>query len=246
MHIWDAPLSRMEGESAAIALSSTATYLALKPGFKEVRLYCASAFQMAICPRLDHALYFDGQYSDHRNNVIDRSTSTHMGLDAMPTTALVYLGTTDPVRGFYLSINATNKNTNEATLDVEYCSTAMASGTAIAFTNVDDDSDGTNSGSATLATSGAYTFTLPSVVASRLGSYNQAKLESCYWYRFAPSATLSATVDIEEIIPIYQNTNYAWMQAAIEYSIPLDPERDGGLVFYIASTTPDLYVSWQK
>ncbi|MDD5219676.1 MAG: hypothetical protein PHV11_03820 [Candidatus Bipolaricaulis sp.] len=250
-HIWDAGLSTMEGETAALTPTTTPSYLAVKPGYKEARIYASAACQMLLSPKILHVLYYSasaGTYTDYVGSVTDRSSSTHLPLDAMGATDYLYLGTTEPVRGFYFDVNGTNKNALAATLDVEYCSTAITESATIAFTDVASDSDGTTSGGATLAVDGAYTFTLPSVQRSFLGTWNNKLFNKCYWIRFNPSTTLSATIDVEEIIPISGLAlgAGAWKQASTEYVIALDYSKVGGFVFYAATGSPNVYVSWHK
>src|SRR3990167_6552804 len=196
-----------EGET--VTLSTTAGYLAFKPGFNAVKFYCASQWRMSLSPRLVHALVYDGTiYTEYTASVIHRPTATHLPLDGMTTSEKLYLGCNEPFLGVYVDLHATNKNAVVATLDVEYCSTAVALGAAIAWTDVAGDSDGTASGGATLAQDGVYTWTLPTPDStwkrSALGTYAVPTHSKVYWIRMTPSTTLSATIDVEEIIPVYQ------------------------------------------
>jgi len=243
--IRDVGLSELSGVD--IALGAGVTYLAIKPGFREATMICDTAWRLALCPRLVHALYYETSatsYTEYVSSVVDGSSSTHMPLDAMATNDIVYLGVTMPALGFYFDVGS-NVNANAATLDVEYCSTAMSGSATIAFTDVASDSDGTTSGGATLAQDGAYTFTLPSVKRSRLGTYGTPLFNRCYWYRFLPSATLSATVDINEIIPIYQTSSYGYMSASTEYTIPFDVAEVGGIMVS-GTETKHIYLTWIK
>jgi hypothetical protein len=240
---WDSTIFGLEGESWSIG--TTTTYLALLPNFREVKCYCAADWRLGLCPKLVHAVFYNataGTYTEYVQSVTDRSTSTHLPLDAMIATDILYLGTSDQVAGFKIDLNATNKNANAATLDWEYCSTAGVVGTDPTFTDVAGDSDGTASGGATLAQDGVYSFTLPACVRSVLRSAPNTTM--CYWYRFKPSTTLSATIDVEEITPIPRNTNYGYMTSGIEYNIHLDLAHVGGLVANHATTSATVYVSW--
>ncbi len=305
-------ISAVEGETKA--LSSTAGYVATSPGFREIKLYCASAWRLALSPQLLHAVYYNGTtYTDYRTQATDRSSATHMPLDGMTTAHFVYLGFNEPPLGCYFDIG-TNVQAEAATLDVEYCydaatasywkvtgtisgaltvgetvtggtsgttATLVYSGatyiivkvltggqfavgetisgatqtcsavtkievndTAAFFTDVAGDSDGTTSGGATLAVDGVYTWTLPAIVPSTLGTLQIPRFSKCYWLRFAPSGTLSATVDINEIIPVYKNTNYAYMEGGQEYQFSLSGV--GGIVALVAAGTPTLNISWIK
>lgn len=248
VNVWDAPIRQVEGTSKTLGAASAVSYLAIKPGYREAKALCDTAWRMAISPKLLHAIYYTAAtttYTDYVKQVTD-GTSAHMPLDGMLTTDYVYLGTTEPVAGFYIDVG-TGVNAEAATLDVEYCSTAMAEGATIAFTDVAGDSDGTDSGGATLAQDGKYAFTVPAVKRSRLGTYTAPLFSKCYWTRFKPSATLSATVDIAEIIPITSiaDASYGYMAANVEYNIQLDLANVGGLTMY-GTENKVVYVTWIK
>lgn len=115
------PVKKVYGETAS--LTTTALHLAYRPLYHEVMLYCASAWRMGIAPRLARVKFYDGAgatYTDYTALATDRSSSTHVPLDAMATNDILYLGTTENVRGFYFDIG-TNANSNNRTLDWEYC-----------------------------------------------------------------------------------------------------------------------------
>jgi hypothetical protein len=246
MRVYDGPMSAIEGET--VTIDTTAVYRALKPGFREVMLLCDTAFRIAFGPKLLHAVYYNAaidKYFDYVSKVTDRDPTTHMPLDLMPATDIVYLGTTEPMLGAFFDIDGTNKNVVVATLDVEYCSTAMGDGVDIVFTDVSTDSDGTISGGATLTQDGVYTWALPAIVKSRLGVFAHPMFSDCYWTRFKPSATLSALVDVVEIIPVYKNVNYGYIGASIQETIPLDVDKVGGFLATCGSSKT-LYVNWIK
>lgn len=307
------PIKKMYGETAS--LTTTASHLLFMPGYHEVLMYCSSAWRMGIAPKLATVKYYNAAtYTDYTSQATDRVATTHVPLDGMLATHYLYLGTTEPTRGFYFTIDGTNKNDEAATLDVEYMydiathdytkitgtlsagftvgetltgSTSGATGvvvydnastyivvktpaiagfqlgenctssgsgstvttiTAIApeapgtgyFTDVAADSDGTNSVADTLKTSGLYAFTLPSVVRGSLLNMGGGSL---YWYRFAPSTTLSATIDLVDIIPACDTTNYAYMEGGTSYQFALNPTQCGAFEFDHASTGT-LDISW--
>jgi len=242
------PLFALEGETKALA--TTAGYIAVKPHWHEVKMYCESQWRLALSPALMHAIYYDasaGTYADYTTIATDRLSTTHVPLDAMDNAPAdyLYLGFSNPVLGVYVDIG-TNANANTATLDVEYCSTAVPG--TIAFTNVASDSDGTDSGGATLAVDGVYTWTLPgsSWVRSTLGTSSAPLYSKCYWIRFTPSADLSATVDLNNIIPVYQNTTYGYMEPGVEYQFSLRETLCGGFVVTATAGTPTLNITWVK
>lgn len=312
--VFGVPLLSIEGETKT--LSTSAGYVAVKPNFHEVKMYCASQWRLALSPALMHAIYYNGTtYTEYVQSVTDRLSATHMPLDGMTTSHYVYLGTSEPVLGFYFDIG-TGVQAEAATLDVEYCydgadasykkitgtvsaaltvgetvtgatsaatatvvysgadyivvksvsgtpvvgetfagatqnisaTTAITTNDTLAFfTDVAGDDDATdNPAGTTLAIDGAYVFTLPAVKSSRLGTLNVPLFSQCYWIRFTPSATLSDPTDINEIIPIYQNANYGYMEPGMEYQFSVSTPRCGGFVVLATAGTPALDISWVK
>jgi len=309
--VYGAPLLALEGETKT--LGTTAGYIAVKPGWREVKMYCSQQWRLAISPKLASVNYYNAStYTDYTSQATDRDAATHVPLDAMGTTHKLYLGVSAPVKGFYFNLDGTNLNANAASLDWEYLydvskpghftltgtvSAAMTVGetltgsvsgatgvhvydngstyavvksvsgtfavgedadgasqscnilTAIAntapgtgyFTDVAGDSDGTLTGTETLSQDGLYAFTLPAVVKGGLAGINNTPL---YWYRFAPSATLSAAMDVIDLIPDYKNTSYGYMEPGMEYQFALDETKCGGFVVASTAGTPTLDVSW--
>lgn len=236
--VFASPIKKVYGET--VSLTTTASHLLFRPGYQEVMLYCASAWRMAICPRLETVKLYDGSsYTDYTSEAIDRNSATHVPLDGMTTSKTLYLGFTDKVRGFYINIDGTNKNDETATLDMEYCSAISTVG-AGTFTDVSSDSDGTTTGGDTLKQDGLYSFTLPSVVRGAVVALDSAPL---YWYRFTPSTTLSATIDLIDIIPAADTTNYAYMAGGISYQFSLNKAKSGAFEFDHTGTAT-LDVTW--
>ncbi len=305
--VMGSPLKKVFGETCS--LTTTAYHLLFKPTYHEVMMYCSSAWRMGIAPKLASVKLFATTYTDYTSQATDRVATTHVPLDGMTTAKYLYMGVTDPVRGFYFTIDGTNKNANAATLDVEYCydvskpgylritgtisgaltvaetvtggtsgatATLVYSGatyivvksvvgsfqlgetvsgatqtcsvvTAIAedqnigyFTDVASDSDGTDTTGATMNTSGLYSFTLPAVARGSIATLTALPL---YWYRFAPSATLSATVDIVDIIPATDTVNYGYMEGGVPYDFSLNVADTGAFEFdHTASGT--LNITW--
>lgn len=244
--VFDSPVHSVEGETKT--LSTTAQYIAVKPGFHEVELHCLSQWRLALGPKLVHALFYPAEFNpDDVQKVTDRVATTYMSIGGMVTVDYVYLGFSEPALGVYFDMVAGSVNAEAATLDVEYCSTPVDLGQAIAFTDVAGDSDGTTSGGATLAVDGVYTWTLPSAwKRSTLGTANIPLYSKCYWIRFKPSGILSATISIAEIIPVYQNVNYAYMEPGVVYPKALNVAQIGGMVVLATSGTPVLDVNWIK
>jgi hypothetical protein len=307
--VFGSPVKKLYGET--VSLTTTAAHLGFMPNFHEVKVYCASDYRMGIAPKLAAVkLYTGSVYTDYTSQASDRVSTTHVPLDGMTTAKKLYLGVTEPTRGFYFN-PVSNVNAEAATLDVEYMydvsgkdyltltgtvsgalvvgetvtgSVSGATGvvvydnastdlvvkstagsfqlgenaagaseacntiTAISptapgtgyFTDVAADSDGTDSGGATLAVPGLYSFTLPSVVKGGLADICG---QSLYWYRFTPSATLSATVDIVDIIPACDTTNYGYEQGGVVMQFALNTVQNGAFEFDHTGTAT-LQVDW--
>jgi len=242
-YTWDKPLTVEEGEQAS--LTTTASYLAFKPGFDGVIMYSGSAWRRALSPALIHVLYYSdsaGTYTPYKTEATDRLSTTHVPLDAMATGDYLYLGFSQPALGIQIDMGS-NVNSNDVELDVEYCSTAVPG--TLAFTDVGGDGDGTDS-TGTLAQDGVYTWTLPTAwVRSTLGTSQAPLYTKCYWIRFCPTGALSATVDVNEIIPVYKNASYSYYEASTSYVTQLDTTRNGGFVLK-GSTTQTLDVTWLR
>ena len=109
------------------------------------------------------------------------------------------------------------------------------------FADVTGDSDGTDSGGDTLKVDGLYSWTLPTSIEATVNGAS-----SLHWVRFKPSATLSATVDINEIIPACIDTNYGYFEAGVEYHYPLDIQRVGAIETDMDVGFDTLIITWVK
>ena len=225
------PIKKVKGET--VSLTTTAAHLAVEKAYHEVKMYCSSQWRMGLCPRIKAVFVYTAATTTYSINyeptVTDRSTS-HMPLDAMLVADICYIGTTEPTRGFYIDLHATNLNANAASLDVEYWN-----GTA--WTDVAGDSDGTLTGTETLSADGLYAFTLPASIQYSVNGV------TAHWIRFKPSATLSATIDVQNIIPAADTTSYGYMEPGMEYQFSLNRNEVGAFEFDHASTGT-LDISW--
>ena len=239
-------ISKVFGEQ--VSLTTTASHLLYYPKYHEVKMYCASDWRIGIAPKLANVQLFTASgstYTNYTTEAIGR-TSAQVQLDAMATGDMLYLGTTAPVRGFYFNVGS-NVNAETATLDMEYMSAITAAGVAT-FTDVAADSDGTDSGGATLAQDGVYTFTLltaGTVENGIISALNSTTHDKLYWYRFKPSAALSATVDIVDIIPACDTVSYGYMQGGTEYQWSFNQSSEGAFEFDHTGTGT-LNVTWLR
>lgn len=168
---------------------------------------------------------------------------TVTGATSGATATLVYSGATYIVVKGISGQFAIGENVAGA---AEACNTLTAidivpAGTGY-FTDVASDSDGTTSGGATLAVDGLYAFTLPAVARGGLTGING---EPLYWYRFAPSAPCSATLDIVDIIPACDTVNYAYMEGGLTYQFSLNTAQVGAFEFDHTATGV-LDITWVK
>ena len=92
-----------------------------------------------------------------------------------------------------------------------------------------------------MAVDGLYTWTLPSSIERIVNG-----VSGLHWVRFAPSAALSATVDVNEIIPACIDTNYGYFEAGVEYHYPFDNQRVGALETDMLAGTDTLVITWVK
>jgi len=115
------PIKKEYGEQ--VSLTTTASHLNFRPDYHEVEMYCASAWRMALCPKLARVKFFDAtdsSYTDFPAQATDRLSTTDVVLDAMQTADFLYMGFTDPVRGWYDDMDGTNVNVNNVSRVVEY------------------------------------------------------------------------------------------------------------------------------
>ncbi len=230
-----ARMKRFYGET--ISMTTAAAHSMIPDGYHEIKHFASSAYRLGLAPKLVHVWYFDtsaSTYTDHTSKAIDKSSSAHVPLDAMQTGDILYMGFyNDCPRGVYIDMGS-NVNAESATLDVEYYNGS-------AWTDVSGDSDGTDSGGATLAQDGLYAWTVPTDIAET--AINGISLT---WIRFKPSSALSATVDIDQIIPACVDTNYGYFEAGIEYHYAIDNTKVGAIETDMASGSATLNATYER
>lgn len=227
-----ARIRKVYGET--LSMSTTAAHAAVPINSTEIMHYATSDYRLGVAPVLDKVFYYSasaGTYTDYTDYARDKDSSTHVPLDGMVATDILYMGFSECPRGVYIDMGS-NVNANAATLDVEFYN-----GTA--WTDVSSDSDGTTSGGATLAQDGLYSWTLPTSIPITVNG-----VSSLQWIRFKPSTTLSATVDVNEIIPACIDTNYGYFRGGGEYAYPIDKAKVGAIETDMASGTATLQLTY--
>ena len=218
-------------------MTTTAQHLAAPRGYHEIKHYAPSAYRLGLAPSLEKVFYYlasSGAYTDYTVEARDRASTTHVPLDGMVTTDILYMGfNRECPRGVYVDVG-TNVQDEAATLDVEFWN-----GTA--WTDVAGDSDGTDSSGDTLKQDGLYSWTLPASV-----EYKVNGVSGLHWIRFKPSATLSNPTDINEIIPACIDTNYGYFEGGVEYHYPIDIQEVGAIETDMASGSATLSVTWVR
>lgn len=186
----------------------------------------------------------DGKYQKLTGTISGALTvgETVTGQTSGVTATLVYSGAT-----YIVVKNATGDFTDGEDVDgaAQTCDdlTAIAyeaDGTGY-FTDVANDSDGTNSVADTLKTDGLYTWDLPASVEAKVNG-----VSGLHWIRFSPSATLSATVDINQIIPACIDTKYGYFEGGTPFEYPIDIQKVGAIETDMDAGSDTLNVTWIK
>lgn len=230
-----ARIKRTYGET--VSMTTTAQHLATPQGYHEIKHYASSSYRLGLAPSLEKVFVYTASgttYTDYTDNARDGDSSTHVPLDGMTTSDILYMGFSDLPRGVYFDIGS-NAQDEAATLDVEYWDGS-------AWADVSGDSDGTDSGGDTLKQDGLYSWTLP----TDGEEYKVNSVSGLYWIRIKPSTTLSATVDIDEIIPACSDTNYGYFEGGVEYHYPYDTNRVGAIETDMAAGSATLNITWVR
>jgi hypothetical protein len=227
---------RVEGESIVLGTSLLSTYVLAKPPWAE---FCeitmtANGLKFVLCPRIRKSWFFNGStYSDVTATLEDNDLATHVGLDAMATSAFIYLGADVLFRGVNIRLDGSNFNDIASVMTGEYWN-----GSAWADLSV---TDGTDSSGDTLKQSGLVTWTVPTTWAAT--AVNSVTLN--YWMRISVSVILSATVDLEEAMLLYRNANYGEHNGTSPVPIAWNSDQVGGVELLATASTPTAHVKYQ-
>lgn len=233
---YSTPIGEVYGASTALA--TTLAYgdiLSVRKQFKGLQIWCASEIRFLTTPRIDKVILYDDSaktYIDQTSAAVDNDSATEVLLGTMTTSDILYVGAVDTYLG--LAVDVGTVNAVATTFDEEYSSPG-------GWTNLPATiSDGTVSGSATLAQDGLYTWGLPTDWEPT--SVNGSSL--LYFTRFKPGASLTAGTSLDGLITINKGTDYIRWPAASPQEFNYDEDKVGGLQFLAASGTPTVYVNW--
>lgn len=232
-------LRKVSSESDA-AVSTTVTAKAVPKGVDEVTIKLTAAGKFNLCPRIKAALFYDsaaGTYTRFEDRINDNgSTKTTTLLDSMLAADKIYICTdvkSGRFRGMEVLMNDSSPNGNASVMTVKY--------------GDDDDSwvdisdtDGTDSGGATLAQDGQITWTLPG------SAWIETTVNGItgYWVQINISAALDADTEIEEIILLNEESTGFAASADVEYSVPITREDVAGVEVLADSGTVTATLSY--
>lgn len=207
--------------SGGTALSTTAAYIALPNNSRYVMLMprnfsTAVVAQVLFNPYLVILRTIDdlANVSDYSNVAQDGDAATEVVMDAHGTAAngdYLYVGSHLPFAGVYVDVSADSNEANgtNSVLTVNYWGGAWKSISA---------TDNSVSGTASLATDGTVTWTVPagwqsaslSNIASPVpGSAVELRDHPLYWTRWQWSVQLDALVRLDAMFAINRSTAYA-------------------------------------
>lgn len=239
--VFDSPIREIKGGQVSVDKTNVA-YTALEPGYHEVILDCAAeGIKFLLNPALECVLVANGTtYTDYTSYAKDKSSSTHVPLDAMngAKSQYLYLGAPDTFKGVYVDMG-TNIGNTAVNVAWQYPSDA------INFTALTVDSDGTNNGGGPLGKDGAFIFnSVPANWHKRsIGGYGGSDL---YWVRMVTDAALNATVDVNELFSINKGTDYGYLKKDEDHRFSLNTQKVGAIQLLSAANTGTVNVTWIK
>lgn len=188
-------------------------------------------------PRLTLLITDDGNatFTDESDDAQDGSASTDVTLSSLPATPLgyVYLGTTEPVRGYRADVDAANGTAGTMTGD-------YWNGSAWASLSI---TDGTASGGAPWAQDGDITFTVPSAwTKERLGtilgktqaelgpplSQTKAQQYALFWTRLSNTGACDSSTTLNSLMPLNRSTAYAELVSGYAALAPAATDQSYG------------------
>lgn len=229
VRIIDAPIKELLGENLTVNGSGGAVlYYALRHGWREVLIEPQAAVRLALAPAIQELWFYDNSATTKwvslnkhlTNRHVDSDTGTT--LDSAQAADYLYIGFVDISGGVYVDMDGTSVNGTTSAMAGGY---TKSDGTFAALSVT----DGTASGGATLAQDGAVTWTVPTDwIANDLPtvlSDSTAPSSKLFWVRLSFGSGLDSDTEIEQLIPIAQNSNRrGYFKASVEYTIDLSSE----------------------
>jgi len=237
--IREQPVSAFYGEQVTL-VSAVYAALAAPAGTRMVMLNGTAAFTAQICGKISQVLKTTDDavtFTDYTTYATDKSTSTDVDLSSLSTAAngdYWYVTSKKPFGGVICDVDSVNSN---ASVQSGYFWT----GTEWASLSI---TDGTANGGACFAQDGMIYWTVPTNW-KRI-TFNGQPDE--YVARFQVSAALDAatTLNSVAIVPAAVATlPFGYFAATTDYTFGIDPNKSGGVAFYIAGT-PTINVTWIK
>lgn len=253
--IYPAGITAVRAET--LALSSTVASLGIPPGYQQALLYSPTVdFRLHLNPGIIAAFFYDvsatigARFTDFTSVLTDRDTATGTSgaMNSMQTGDRLYVCVDDPIGGLRTTIG--NANSTSSTMTVKY-SKSDATFASISVT------DGTTSGGATLAITGALTWSVPSdwqaqtlktlgVTDQGAAGHGDVPAALGFWLEVTVGTAVDSTTSITELWTQNKNTDRMYLRASTEYTISLDRRRIGAIDAILASGTDTLQVDWVK
>lgn len=223
------PLGEVRAASTAdggTALTSTAARIVLPRGAKQMFLLPRN-FATAVVVKWNKnpfltifkttdALVTQAAITDYSDEAQDNDTGTSVVLSSIGTAAqgdFLYVGAAIPFSGVQIDIDAANGTASVITVKYRKSDDTWADIT---------DTDGTDSGGASMAVDGNVTWTVPTDwISGKLVQFGDTKLniglgaQELFWTRWEWSAALDSSTTLDSMIAINRDTTYAELPAGV-------------------------------
>lgn len=253
LEVQDRGLSRGYFEALTTPISSAAiNYFNFRRGFSEYLFQPVNAtggffIHVWLTPRITGMWKYTAAtttYTDmlEGGTLVDRSIATTVALNSFDADDAIYIVTSDVVGGFFIDL--TNANANASVVTFTY------SDSATTLTGALTETDGTDSGGATLAVDGRITWTAPTDQVQARGNdlglpagTPQKPTLPGYWYKMTVSLDLDSAVSLAQVVAIPKDAAaYTRLRAntvanMVEYSVPVNQQACGGIGIRGSETT---------
>jgi hypothetical protein len=228
--------TRSLGQTVAGATTAALATVTQKPPWAhEARITADADSGYLLCPEIRKLWVFDhsaSTYTDATDNAKDKSTGTKVILDSFAVADFIYIGADQPFRGFAVDVSAVNGGSNTS-MTVE---SSDGDGT---WTDT-SATDGTASGSKSMAQDGLVTWTVPtSWVEDTVNG-----LSKLFWVRVSVDVVFDSEVEVDSITLLNRETVAAHLDTATSGAVVLAMGGLGGLEFTVAAGTPNNRIQW--